>query len=138
MRRPGRLKVVRQDGKPDVVVPFEHDEQVRVVSWARMQERRHPALAGLFAIPNGSHKTERSATKFKAEGLKSGVPDLMLAWPAGGHHGLFLEMKRVRGGNVSEAQREWLQRLTDSGYRAEVCRGADEAITLLREYLNID
>lgn len=138
MRRPRRLRVVRQDGKPDVVVPLEHVEQARVVSWARMQARRHPELAGLFAIPNGSYKTARSAAQFKAEGLKPGVPDLMLAWPAGAHNGLFLEMKRVRGGTVSKEQREWLQRLTASGYRAEVCRGADEAIRLLREYLGID
>lgn len=138
MRRPNRMRVIRQDGKPDVIIPLEHVEQARVVSWARMQARRHPALDSLFAIPNGSYKTGRSAALFKAEGLRSGVPDLMLPWPAGGHHGLFLEMKRVRGGTVSKAQREWLQRLSASGYRAEVCRGADQAIALLREYIGID
>lgn len=120
-----------------VGVPTEHAEQAAVVVWAMSQVTtgRAPALANLFAIPNGGHRNPVTAAKLKAEGVKPGVPDLMLAWPAGGACGLFLEMKRLRGGTVSRPQKEWRERLSAAGYAVRVCHGAQEAIEALREYL---
>jgi len=73
--------------------------------------------------------------RMKREGQKKGVPDLVLACPRNGYHGLFIELKTAKG-RVSPEQSEWLQQLSEQGYRAEVCRGADAAIKTLQEYLN--
>lgn len=120
-----------------VGVPTEHAEQKAVVMWATAQVNtgRLPELANLFAIPNGGHRNPVTAALLKAEGVCPGVPDLFLAWPSNGYSGLFLEMKRVRGGTVSQPQKEWSARLVAAGYSVRVCRGAQAAIEALRDYL---
>lgn len=74
--------------------------------------------------------------KFKTEGLRSGVPDMFFAYPSGRHHGLYLEMKRRRGGVLSDEQKMYIERLRERGYRVEVCKGCDEAYTVFTEYLD--
>ena len=114
--------------------PSEHDEQAQFVS---MVDTVFPAVSALlFAIPNGANKSPIARLRFRAEGLRAGVPDMMLAVPAGGYHGLFIEMKRRKGGTVSPEQKEYIERLRAQGYRAEVCKGCDAALEVLREYLS--
>ena len=51
-----------------------------------------------------------------------GVPDLFVpAW------GLWIEMKRTKGGVVSVEQADWIEYLQGLGYAAVVCRVCDEA-----------
>lgn len=120
----------------------EHSEQVRVIAWARENLERFPALALLYAIPNGGHRSKAVAAKMKAEGSKRGMPDMALAFAAGGHHGLFVELKQTklkpkRGGKggVSDAQSEVIEQLRAGGYAAHVAYGADHAIELITNYL---
>ena len=70
--------------------------------------------------------------------MKAGVPDIFLPVASGIYHGLFIEMKRAKGGTVSEAQNEWITRLIRQGYAVLVCHGADEAICMIREYLGLE
>ena len=109
--------------------PTEAQEQAVVVEWAKM--RRLP----LFHIPNGGSRDVREARNLKLQGVRAGVPDLFLPMASQGYHGLFIEMKRERGGTVTQAQREWLDLLERNGYRAAVCRGAQAAISEIRGYL---
>ena len=48
----------------------------------------------------------------------------------------FIEMKKTRGGRVSEAQRAYLDMLTGLGYLAVVCNGWLEAKQIIEQYLN--
>lgn len=115
------------------IVPSEHDEQAQLV---QMVEMAFPAVSALlFAIPNGANKSPVARLRFKAEGLRPGVPDMFFALPAGQYHGLFIEMKRRRGGAVSPEQKAYIEALRAQGYRAEVCKGCDEALAVMREYL---
>jgi hypothetical protein len=109
----------------------EHAEQVVVIQWCDMKG------IDIFAIPNGSNKSKASAGKFKAEGLRAGIPDLFIPIARNGYHGLFVEMKRIGGPKPSKAQISWLAKLVASGYRAGVCYGADEAMGLISGYLVI-
>lgn len=120
-------------------VPLEHDEQARVVTWARWQPRPGGGHIGdlLCAIPNGGSRHRIEAARLKAEGVKRGMPDLFLAIPCEGHHGLFIEMKRKKGGRVSDAQNVMIDRLNAEGYQTCVCYGADEAITAIKTYLGL-
>ena len=76
------------------------------------------------------------AARFKAEGVKAGVPDLFLPVPRCEKHGLWIEMKRREGGRVSEHQSEWIQQLLAQGYAVEVCYGWEEASKVLLGYLS--
>ena len=117
------------------LLPKEGEEQATLFSWASMQSWKYPELALLFHVPNGGARNKAEAGRFKAEGVKAGVPDLCLPVPRGDRHGLFIEMKRRDGGTVSKEQKEWLARLTEQGYRAEVCKGWEEAARVIEDYL---
>lgn len=129
----------------------EHAAQVAVVTWALLARAEFPELALLFAIPNGGHRNVIVAKKLKAEGVRAGVPDLMLPVARGGYHGLFIEMKAggsemgdgrwemgkaKRKGVVSDAQSQFLRALAAQGFKAAVCYGSEQAENILREYLS--
>lgn len=118
--------------------PTEDQEQIALINWARMQEKRYPELRMLFHIPNGGSRGKAEAGRFRAMGVRAGVPDLFLPVAKSGWHGLFIEMKRQRGGRVSDEQKAWIYALVAQGYLAIVCRGAEEAIENIKEYLGGD
>ena len=113
----------------------EHLEQVAIFEWAKLNMEKYPQLENLFAIPNGGQREHRTGTMLKREGVRSGVPDLLLAYPCGNYHGLFIELKRRDGGKVSPTQTEWISRLNQAGYLAMVAYGAKEAVKVILYYL---
>ena len=126
-------------------VPTEDAEQAALFRMAALHEKQYPELALLFAIPNGSYKSPAARRLFKATGLRSGVPDLMLPVMrpvralAGADYdlyaGLWIELKRTQGGVVSAEQKRWIADLNEQGYLAVVCAGWEAAWTAILEYL---
>lgn len=114
------------------ICPTEHQEQVAFFEWWKIWARSLPYLA--FAIPNGGARHITTARKLKAEGVKSGVPDIFIAWPRGGFHGLFVELKRKVGGSVSKEQKEKIKELRNAGYAVVIAKGWEEAAELVRGY----
>lgn len=115
--------------------PSEEQEQITVFEWAMLMEKQFPELALLFHIGNGGVRSKSEAVRFKKAGVKAGVPDLFLPVPRGGFHGLWIEMKRRKGGRVSEEQSWWMHELEKQMYRTVVCHGSDEACDVLYNYL---
>lgn len=105
----------------------EHAEQVSLVQWL---DAAHPELP-YFAIPNGGNRNIITASKLKAEGVKAGVPDLFLPSLR-----IFIELKRAKGGKVSQAQKDMATRLEACGYRVVVCKGAKEAVEVITQEIN--
>lgn len=70
----------------------------------------------------------------KAQGIVSGVADLILLIPRGKYHGLMIEMK-TKDGSQSIHQREWQKLVEEQGYRYVVVRSEEEFRALLTEYL---
>lgn len=116
-------------------VATEHVEQRSFFTWATLSLRKYPQLKNMFAVPNGGWRHPATAAKLKAEGVKPGVPDIFLAWPSQGYNGLFIEMKRLVRGRVSDAQKEWAERLLAAGYLVRTCKGFEEAKNTITEYL---
>ena len=112
----------------------EHQHQVALFKWANMQASAMPELALMFAIPNGGQRNIIVATRLKAEGVKSGVPDIFLPVARGGAHGLFIELKTPKG-KPSGNQREWIGDLALQGYAAGFCYGWEDAKDTILEYL---
>ena len=72
----------------------------------------------------------------KAEGVLAGVPDLVVAEPRGGYHGLYVEMKRATGGSVSSKQDDVMTKLRARGYKVMVAdEGAEKAYEEVCRYL---
>ena len=106
-------------------MPTEHAEQVTFVQWFR---RQFPDVL-IFAIPNGGHRNAIVASKLKAEGVIRGVPDLFIpAW------GLWVEMKRAKGGLLSSEQKHMIGYLEANGYDVIVANGAENAISRVKEW----
>lgn len=114
----------------------EDQEQMLIFQWAAFAHGKHPELDLLYHIPNGGKRSKAEAGRFKAMGVKSGVPDLMLPVQKNGYHGLYIELKREKGGTVSPEQQKWINALRKQGYAVEVCKGFEQARCLLVEYLN--
>ena len=83
-------------------VPLEDAEQRIIFQWAAMETAARPELGLLYAIPNGGKRAIKTAIALKAQGVKSGVPDMCLPVARGAYHGLYIELKRQKGGTVSE------------------------------------
>lgn len=99
---------------------------------------RYPAAAKLiYHVPNGGHRHKLVAIKLKEQGVKAGVPDLVLPMARGGHFGLYIEFKAKPpfDAAVSPSQDAYIQALLDQGYLAIVCRGAIDALEAIRAYL---
>ena len=116
-------------------MPKEGEEQATLFSWARMKTYFYPELEMMFHIPNGGKRSKTEAARFKAEGVKPGVPDICLPVPRGGYHGLYIELKRRRDSSTSAYQWEWIDKLQAQGYAAEVCKGWEAAAELIEKYL---
>jgi VRR-NUC domain len=112
---------------------FEHLEQVEVVKWCSSQPMRELRL--IFAIPNAAKRSMGTALRMQREGLVSGVPDLLLPVARGQYHGLFIEMKRRRGGQISLEQKEKMDDLHTEGYCCVVTKGYHQAIRSIVAYL---
>ena len=89
----------------------------------------------IFAIPNGGQRSITEAVRLKAEGVLAGVPDLFLAKAGAGSHGLFIEMKRVKGGKISAKQQSVMEVLKHEGYAVLVAYGCDDAWPYVEQYL---
>lgn len=118
----------------------EHKEQVAIFEWVKLNMVKYPQLANLFAIPNGGQREHRTGIMLKREGVRAGVPDMMLAYPSGKYgkyHGLFVELKKRNGkpSDVSPQQQDWINRFNQAGYLAIVAYGAKEAVNAIVDYL---
>jgi len=112
----------------------EHQHQVWLMDWARLQTRAWPELALIFAIPNGGDRNVVVAAKLKAEGVKAGVFDLMLPVARRAFHGLFVEMK-AKPNKPSAKQLEFKAGVEAQGYKAVVCYHWHEAMAEITDYL---
>ena len=111
-------------------------EQSTLFKWAAMNAGSHPELRLMFHIPNGGSRGKVEAARFKADGVKAGVPDIFLPVARGKYHGIFIEMKRKKGGRISEAQKAWISALQKQGYLAAVCYGWEDAADAILGYLS--
>ena len=109
-------------------VPREDQEQQTLAAWLD--------LAGVrwCHVPNGGTRRPVEAARFRGQGVKPGVPDVVVCTPPPArpdHKGTAIELKRQRGGEVSAEQLGWLAALEALGWAVALCRGADEAIDFL-------
>lgn len=110
----------------------EEDEQIALFEYVSFQKEPWNLL---FAIPNGGFRKLKTAIRMKKTGTKAGVPDMFLPVARNGYHGLFIELKSMKG-VVQKNQKEWHINLREQGYQVNVCRGCEEAVKTIKEYLH--
>jgi len=113
--------------------PTEHEEQKTFCAYL--------VFMGFtfYSVPNGTYlqgtplQRAKQMNRLKAEGLQSGVPDIVILLDGG--KSVYIEMKIRTGGSVSKEQKEWMERLKLLGFDVYLCKGATEAIRVAQKYL---
>lgn len=118
-----------------MIGPTEADEQKLLFEWMEYAEVMYPELELAYHVPNEGRRSYRAGFDLKKQGMKPGVPDICLPVAKGKYHALYIEMKRPKGGRVSEAQNWWIDKLNAAGNLAVVCHGFDEAKAVILGYL---
>lgn len=110
----------------------ETDEQIAVVRHLRIL---YPKLL-LTISPQGNKISVRQGRQFKAMGYVAGTPDIMIFEARGKYHGLHIELK-TKTGKWQDVQKLWADRVERRGYCYRLCRGYDEAIRAVEEYMSL-
>lgn len=114
---------------------MKHEEykiQCMIVEWFRLQypnEIIKGDHGGIKMSIGNAVKAKRSGCTVK------GYPDLFIAVPKKGCHGLYIELK-TKTGRLSKEQREMLLHLDFRGYMATFAHGFDECKQLIENYMN--
>jgi hypothetical protein len=114
-------------------IPLEEDEQTSLAKYLDLLQRQ--GKLRWFHCPNGGERNLAVASRLKAQGVKRGVPDVLIPTPppkCPGKVGVAIELKRVEGGTVSVEQAEWLQYLESVGWIVRVCKGWYDAHQFLK------
>jgi len=100
--------------------PYEWRESQTLAEWL--------TIRGHFFchIPNETRGPVAWHRKRKAMGVQAGMPDFLIF-----DGRMAIEMKRRRGGRLSDKQKECLIKLADRGWRVYVAAGAGDAIDWL-------
>ena len=112
----------------------EHRIQCACVQWFYF---KHPELRGrLFAVPNGGKRNVVVAAKLKAEGVVSGVSDLILLRRNRNYGALLIEMKGEKG-KQTELQKEWESIVCRDGeFKYVVCHSLGDFVREVEDFLN--
>lgn len=131
-----RLEVRPAAGTP---FPLESKLQAALLRWINERADRDGgrwlAATMIFSVPNQARRARGLAGRMLAEGMKAGVPDLLLLVPRRGFHGLALELKNDPKAKPTEEQSAWLDWLESHSYFAAVGRTLEEAQNILEGYL---
>lgn len=129
------MKMIAQQLKENQLKDIKESvHQFRVCKW--LDERN----IVYFAVPNGYKKSKFQQAQAKREGLKAGVPDIIILTKAKNDTPTALELKKYMGEKhklpcncMSESQKEWQTIMTQNGFNHVLAHGEDEAIQDLIE-----
>ena len=121
------LKILNAKKKSEDNIPLEKDEQKRLCKWLKENKIGHFATG--LGVKLGLDV--KYVASLKSQGHYSGIPDLVVL--LGNGKICFVELKRQKGGVVSEEQKKWIDYLNNNGYPAKVCKGCDEAIEFIKK-----
>ena len=93
----------------------ESGHQEALFSWAAYRTGLMPELQYMYHVPNGGKRDKATAAVLKRQGVKAGVPDIMLPAARAGYHGLYIELKAGEN-TTTKKQKEWLEYLRQQGY----------------------
>lgn len=106
-----------------------HEEASLQVTVMQNLDLLLPADAVAFHVPNGGSRNAREAANLKRQGVRAGVPDILIVHD-GRVHGL--ELKSAKG-TISDSQQTMFPRLRAAGMRIEVARTLKDVLRLVRE-----
>lgn len=119
--------------KPDEFPKKAPSESTEQITFFNQLRKHYPEIAkGAFHVKNEGKKTYATAMKDKAEGLLSGVVDIIIM----GETMLYIEMKKVsKRAKATSSQVEFLNLASDLGHDAYLCYGWEMAWVALETWI---
>ena len=120
---------------------LEHWEQVAYFNEIKRMAEHDPLYATIFAIPNGTPTSQTAGRYMVAEGVKAGVPDILVPLARVSPQGtvyscLFIEMKEpIMGGELRDSQKNMISLLKHAGAAVAVCDNWRDAWAKTIEYV---
>lgn len=125
--------------------------QAALFKWRDTQVNRWPELEWMHHIANGGSRGDDARSRairgaqMKAQGVKTGIPDVFLPVKRGACSGLYIELKKpslkpVRAdskGGVSEEQATFGKFAQTQGFLWVVCYSWEDAASVIVNYLAI-
>jgi len=90
----------------------------------------------VFHVANERKTSMSRGAALKAQGVLSGVPDLLIAHARGEYNGLAVELK-VKGGTLQDSQKYVLDWFEREGWYTAVAWSLDGFVELQREYWSL-
>lgn len=110
-----------------MTVPTEAEEARTLVAYLRVRGYKFTHIAN----ETGSGRGARfQGIRNKQQGVSPGFPDYIILV---NDNVIFIELKRTKGGVLSQAQKYWIAALEEAGQTVRVCRGSEEAIKFIEE-----
>jgi hypothetical protein len=110
--------------------------QIQYVQWLRIQ---YPNVITIISpiVKFGGTMKQRLIQGYtqKMMGYMKGTLDIFLPHPKKEYHGLFIELKSLRG-RISKEQILMVDALSQKGYAVYVCSNLDDAINFTKGYLD--
>jgi len=112
--------------------PIESESHLQITCFKWMAFQHSNIIA--FAVPNGGQRNIREAVRFKREGVKAGVADIIILRPNKSKHGLLIELK-TKIGRQSPEQKEFQKNVERWNYQYSICRSLDEFMKCVSDYI---
>ena len=117
----------------------ETSEAIAFMDWCN----RHPRIGKLMVhIANERKCSLRYGNQLKRMGVRPGFPDYFLPYSSYDsdrdqfYFGLFIELKKDIKSKITDEQIQWIDYFNSVGfYVAKIAYGADEAIAIVKKYL---
>jgi hypothetical protein len=88
-----------------------------------------------YHVPNERHASKAQLSRLKAQGVLSGVSDVVLPLQSSGFSGIYCELKKA-GGGFSTAQKNFLKGVANEGYLAIVVNDLETFKQVFTAYLD--
>jgi len=119
---------------PTTTNPLASESKIQQVAIMEIWNKLPQTRLCLFHVPNGMFSNAREGAKFKAQGVISGVPDLVFIWKGKTH---YIEVKCEKG-KLSENQKALHQKWMEQGVEVKVMRSSEEIIQFVRKLVEQD
>jgi len=114
--------------------PKESDEQTILFKYLWGVKRLSLCYSTQNGVKIGGDRKFGIIAQMKKTGLKKGIPDICIPYARGGFHGLYIEMKRQKGGVISDDQHQIAECLRAEGYKSVFCKGFEDAKKVVDDY----
>jgi hypothetical protein len=109
------------------MIPTEAQEAKALVAYLRLKGYKFTHCANETGSGRGAMM---QGIRNKQQGVSKGFPDYLIIV---NNQLIAIELKRLKGSNITQEQKDWITALSDCGIPARICKGWYEATEFIDE-----